>query len=103
MALAGDGDTALVGGDSDSDLTGALWVFMRDGSGHWSQLGSKLVAAARLAGMAVKAVRSRYQQMEIRLKREGPLIITKSVQRESLCDPALYRLPVHHRRRLPFA
>jgi hypothetical protein len=42
VALAADGNTALVGGPSDSSFAGAAWVWTRSG-GVWSQQGSKLV------------------------------------------------------------
>jgi hypothetical protein len=41
VALSADGNTAIVGGWSDNNLTGAAWVFARS-SGVWSQQGSKL-------------------------------------------------------------
>jgi hypothetical protein len=41
VALSGDGNTALIGGDTDSVDTGAAWVFARSG-GKWSQQGAKL-------------------------------------------------------------
>ena len=42
VALSGDGNTALVGGDSDANSAGAVWVFTRSGT-VWSQQGAKLV------------------------------------------------------------
>jgi Divergent InlB B-repeat domain len=42
VALSGDGNTALVGGVSDSAGAGAVWVFTR-GNGVWTQQGNKLV------------------------------------------------------------
>ncbi|MEA2933953.1 MAG: hypothetical protein QOD74_599, partial [Variibacter sp.] len=42
VALSGDGNTALIGGDEDNGLVGAAWVFNRN-AGAWSQFGSKLV------------------------------------------------------------
>ena len=42
VALSADGNTALIGGDSDNSLAGAAWVFVRS-SGVWTQQGSKLV------------------------------------------------------------
>ena len=42
VALAADGNTALVGGWNDDGRTGAVWVFTRSGS-TWTQQGEKLV------------------------------------------------------------
>jgi hypothetical protein len=44
VALSADGNTAIVGGGSDHDRTGAAWVFTRRG-GVWSQQGKKLVGS----------------------------------------------------------
>ncbi|HEX3909180.1 MAG TPA: hypothetical protein VHW67_00590 [Solirubrobacteraceae bacterium] len=44
VALSADGDTALIGGPTDNDRTGAAWVFTRTG-GRWSQQGEKLTGA----------------------------------------------------------
>jgi hypothetical protein len=47
VALSGDGNTALIGGQGDNgqhgEGVGAAWVFVRSGS-TWSQQGSKLTA-----------------------------------------------------------
>ena len=43
VALSADGNTAVVGGPNDNTNVGAMWVFARDGNGHWSQQGNKLV------------------------------------------------------------
>ncbi len=43
IALSADGNTAVIAGSSDNNLTGALWVFTRT-NGVWSQQGEKLVA-----------------------------------------------------------
>lgn len=45
VALAGDGDTALVGGPSDNGGVGASWVFQRRNGGQWVQDGPKLVGS----------------------------------------------------------
>jgi hypothetical protein len=42
VALSGDGNTALVGGNNDNNSVGAVWFFTRSG-GVWTQQGSKLV------------------------------------------------------------
>ena len=43
VAISSDGNTAIVGGEQDSNGTGAAWVFVRNG-GAWTQQGPKLVA-----------------------------------------------------------
>jgi len=43
VALSSDGNTALVGGNLDNGITGAAWVYIRDGNGVWTQQGGKLV------------------------------------------------------------
>jgi hypothetical protein len=42
VAISLDGNTALVGGPTDNNFAGAVWVFTRSG-GVWVQQGSKLV------------------------------------------------------------
>jgi uncharacterized protein YneR len=42
VALSADGNTAIVGGDTDNSNQGAVWVYTRSGS-TWTQQGSKLV------------------------------------------------------------
>jgi hypothetical protein len=42
VALSANGNTAILGGPSDNDETGAAWVFTRSG-GMWTQQGGKLV------------------------------------------------------------
>ena len=42
VALAADGNTAVIGGPADNGAAGAVWVFTRSG-GNWSQQGGKLV------------------------------------------------------------
>jgi len=44
VALSGDGDTALIGGQRDSEQAGAAWVFTRSGA-TWARQGPKLAAA----------------------------------------------------------
>ena len=41
VALSGDGSTALVGGPTDAENSGAAWVFTRSGS-SFAQPGTKL-------------------------------------------------------------
>jgi hypothetical protein len=43
IALSGDGTTALIGGQTDDNDTGAAWIFGLDG-GTWTQQGGKLIA-----------------------------------------------------------
>ena len=45
VALSADGNTAIVGGNQDSNFTGAAWVFTRSGS-VWTQQGAKLVGTS---------------------------------------------------------
>jgi hypothetical protein len=47
VALSGTGDTALVGGGADNELTGAVWVFTRSGVA-WTQR-AKLTATGETA------------------------------------------------------
>ena len=42
VALSGDGNTAMVGGQDDNGFVGASWVFTRSG-GVWTQQGAKLI------------------------------------------------------------
>jgi hypothetical protein len=42
VAISADGNTAIVGGDSDDSYAGAAWVYIRS-DGVWSQQGGKLV------------------------------------------------------------
>ena len=51
VALSSDGNTALVGGDSDNSGQGAVWVYTRSGS-TWTQQGSKLVGTGNSGGAA---------------------------------------------------
>jgi hypothetical protein len=47
VALSANGNTALIGGNSDNTFRGAAWVFVRSGN-TWSQQGAKLVGTAVL-------------------------------------------------------
>lgn len=42
VAISGDGNTIMLGGQGDENYTGAVWVFTRSG-GVWTQQGSKIV------------------------------------------------------------
>lgn len=44
VSISSDGNTALVGGNSDNNDVGAAWVFTRTG-GVWTQQGNKLVGS----------------------------------------------------------
>jgi hypothetical protein len=44
VALSADGNTAIVGGDHDGNLSGAVWIWTRSG-GVWTQQGTKLVGS----------------------------------------------------------
>jgi hypothetical protein len=50
VALSADGNTAIVGADSDNGGAGAAWVFTRSG-GVWTEQGAKLVGTGA-AGLA---------------------------------------------------
>jgi hypothetical protein len=50
IAVSGDGNTAVIGGASDDGGVGAVWVFVRSGSG-WSQQGPKLIPAGPTASL----------------------------------------------------
>jgi hypothetical protein len=59
VAVSADGNTAVVGGPSDSSNVGAAWVYARRG-GVWSQVGGKLVGtgavgAANQGAVAISA------------------------------------------------
>jgi hypothetical protein len=45
VALSGDGNTAIVTGDTDNASVGAAWVFTRS-AGVWNQVGAKIVPPA---------------------------------------------------------
>jgi FG-GAP repeat len=49
VALSENGETALVGGESDGGGVGAAWVFTRSGS-SWTQQGSKLTGGGEEGG-----------------------------------------------------
>jgi hypothetical protein len=54
VALSADGNTALIGGPSDSSNAGAAWVFTRSGT-TWTQQGQKLVGTGA-SGSAVQGI-----------------------------------------------
>jgi hypothetical protein len=66
VALSADGNTAAVGGVSDTSETGAVWVYTRSGS-TWSQQGNKLVGTG--------AVGTANQGQSVALSADGNLLI----------------------------
>jgi hypothetical protein len=50
LSLSLDGNHLLLGGYGDNSDVGAAWLFSRDGSGVWSQVGSKLVPPSAVEG-----------------------------------------------------
>jgi hypothetical protein len=54
VALSSDGNTAVLGGNSDNRVVGAAWVFART-NGEWNQQGGKLVGtgAVGFAGQGI--------------------------------------------------
>jgi hypothetical protein len=57
VALSGDGNTAIVGGNVDNSLTGAAWVYTRS-NGVWTQQGSKLVGTGLTASRICRTMGS---------------------------------------------
>ncbi len=51
VALSSDGNTAVIGGNTDHGSTGAAWVFTRS-AGSWTQQGSKLVGTGAAGNAA---------------------------------------------------
>ena len=51
VALSSDGNTALIGGETDNGNRGAAWVFTRSGE-TWTQQGSKLTGGGEAGGGA---------------------------------------------------
>jgi hypothetical protein len=62
VSLSSDGNTAIIGGNSDNSLAGAAWVFTRSG-GVWTQQGTKLVGSG--------AVGTAYQGGSVSLSPDG--------------------------------
>jgi hypothetical protein len=62
VALSGDGNTAIVGGEADNNYAGAAWVFTQN-AGVWSQQGAKLVGTG--------AVGNAYQGESVALSEDG--------------------------------
>jgi hypothetical protein len=51
VSISADGNTVLIGGKSDDNNRGAVWVFTRSG-GAWSQQGNKLVGTGFIGGQS---------------------------------------------------
>ena len=64
VSLSADGNTVLVGGQSDNTAIGAAWVFTRS-TGAWTQQGSKLV------GTGTGGVGSTHQGESVALSADG--------------------------------
>jgi len=47
VAMSADGNTAIIGGETDSSYRGATWIFTRSGS-TWTQQGTKLVGTGAI-------------------------------------------------------
>jgi hypothetical protein len=67
VALSSDGNTAIVGGQSDNSNMGAAWVFTRS-NGVWTQQGSKLVGTGAVEGNNYLFV---YQGASVALSSDG--------------------------------
>ncbi|WP_439507045.1 beta strand repeat-containing protein, partial [Sediminibacterium sp.] len=66
VGLSADGNTAMVGGQSDNSSVGAVWVYTRSG-GVWNQQGAKLVGTGNI-GMSS-------QGTSVRLSADGNIAI----------------------------
>jgi hypothetical protein len=66
VAISSDGNTAVVGGWSDNNFAGAVWIFTRSGS-VWTQQGAKLLGTGA-AGIA-------YQGFSVAISSDGNTII----------------------------
>ena len=63
VGLSADGNTAIIGGDSDNGNIGAAWIFTRNGS-IWTQQGNKLVDTTTTSN-------NFYQGMSVALSADG--------------------------------
>jgi hypothetical protein len=66
VSMSADGNTAIVGGDTDNSVVGAAWVYTRSG-GVWSQQGNKLVGTGAVGG----AVGGASQGVSVALSADG--------------------------------
>jgi hypothetical protein len=62
VSLSADGNTAIVGGESDNSYVGAAWVYTRSG-GTWTQQGPKLVGTGSIG--------TSYQGASVSLSADG--------------------------------
>jgi uncharacterized protein (TIGR03437 family) len=53
VALSGDGNTAIVGGNYDNAQSGAAWVYTRS-AGVWTQQGSKLIGTGAVGSIPMQ-------------------------------------------------
>ena len=49
VALASDGNLAVVSGYGDNSNVGAIWVYLRSGT-SWNQVGTKITATGTIGG-----------------------------------------------------
>jgi len=54
VAVSADGNTAVVGGTTDNNNQGAVWIYTRTGN-TWSQQGNKIVGAGGISSVALSA------------------------------------------------
>jgi hypothetical protein len=67
VAISSDGNTAVVGGPEDNNITGAVWVFTRSGS-VWTQQGPKLVGTGSVGPQV-------YQGYSVSISSDGNTVI----------------------------
>ena len=73
VALSGDGNTAILAGNGDSNNIGALWVFKRNAStGIWMQFSSKLVGS----GYVITPGSGVWQGVGVTVNYDGNIIVT---------------------------
>jgi hypothetical protein len=79
VSLSADGNTAIVGGATDSNNTGATWVWTRSG-GVWTQQGTKLVGSG--------AVGSAQQGFSVSLSADGNTAIVGGSSDNNVAEAA---------------
>ena len=67
VAISGDGNTAIIGGSSDSSNRGAAWIFINNG-GIWSQQGPKLVGTGFIGDNA-------FQGTSVSISNDGNTVV----------------------------